>query len=48
MQEIMAIDVMNYPFTEEVVEKWWSGSHEMRTMRDTMFKGKIPFMMEIH
>lgn len=45
MADIMAIDVMNYPFTQAVVEKWWTGSHEMRVMRDTMFKGKIPFVM---
>jgi predicted TIM-barrel fold metal-dependent hydrolase len=45
MEDIKAIDVMNYPFTKELVEKWWTGSHEMRLMRDTMFKGKIPFMM---
>lgn len=45
MEDIKAIDVMNYPFTKDLVEKWWTGSHEMRLMRDTMFKGKIPFMM---
>jgi predicted TIM-barrel fold metal-dependent hydrolase len=45
MEDIKAVDVMNYPFTEELVEKWWTGSLEMKLMRDTMFKGKIPFMM---
>jgi len=45
MEDIKAVDVMNYPFTKELVEKWWTGSHEMKLMRDTMFKGKIPFMM---
>ncbi|MDY7038676.1 MAG: amidohydrolase family protein [Thermodesulfobacteriota bacterium] len=45
MEDIKAIDVMNYPFTKELVEKWWLGSHEMRLMKDTMFKGRIPFMM---
>lgn len=45
MEDIKAVDVMNYPFTKTLVEKWWTGSHEMKLMRDTMFKGKIPFMM---
>jgi len=45
MEDIKAVDIMNYPFTKELVEKWWNGSHEMRLMKDTMFKGKIPFLI---
>ena len=45
MEDIKAIDVMNYPFTKDLVEQWWLGSDEMKLMKDTMFKGKIPFTM---
>jgi len=45
MDTIQAIDLMNYPFAHNLVDKWWNGSHEMRLMKDSMFKGKIPFMM---
>ena len=45
MDDIKAIDVMNYPFDPELVKIWWESSHEMRLMKDTMFKGKIPFIM---
>ncbi len=45
MDDIKAIDVMNYPFDPELVKIWWEGSPEMRLMKDTMFKGKIPFIM---
>lgn len=45
MKDIKVIDIMNYPFTPKLVDKWWNDSHEMRLMKDTMFKGKIPFMM---
>lgn len=44
MEDIKVIDVMNYPFTPELVEKWWS-NHEMQLMKNNMFKGKIPFLM---
>jgi predicted TIM-barrel fold metal-dependent hydrolase len=45
MDDIKAIDVMNYPFDPELVKIWWESSPEMRLMKDTMFKGKIPFIM---
>jgi len=45
MDDIKAVDVMNYPFDPELVKIWWEGSPEMRLMKDTMFKGKIPFIM---
>lgn len=44
MEDIKVIDIMNYPFTQDLVDKWWS-SHEMTLMKNTMFKGKIPFLV---
>ena len=40
MEDIKAVDVMNYPFTKDLVEQWWLGSDEMKLMKDSMFKGK--------
>lgn len=44
MEDIRVIDIMNYPFTQELVDKWWSNP-EMTLMKNTMFKGKIPFLV---
>jgi predicted TIM-barrel fold metal-dependent hydrolase len=40
-EEIMAIDVMNYPFTPEAWKKFWS-SPEMKEMADRVLGGHIP------
>jgi len=39
--EIMAIDVMNYPFTPESMKKFWS-SPEMKEMADRVLGGHTP------
>jgi hypothetical protein len=40
-EEIMAIDVMNYPFTPEGMKKFWS-SPEMKEMSDRVLGGHTP------
>ena len=40
-EEIMAIDVMNYPFTPEGMKKFWS-SPEMKEMADRVLGGHTP------
>jgi predicted TIM-barrel fold metal-dependent hydrolase len=44
MEEIKAIDVMNYPFTPTLQEEFWSG-YEFDFMRKAIFKGKNPMMV---
>ena len=39
--QIMAIDVMNYPFTKEGMGKFWS-SPEMKEMSQRVLGGKTP------
>ena len=41
MEEIKIIDVMNYPFTPELQEKYWQ-SYELQIMVKQMFKGRSP------
>ena len=40
-EEIMAVDVMNYPFTAEGMKKFWS-SPEMKEMADRVLGGHTP------
>ena len=43
MEDIQAIDVMNYPFTPALQEEFWSG-YEFDFMMKEIFKGKNPMM----
>ncbi len=43
MEDIKAIDVMNYPFTPELQDKFWAG-YELQMMMKQMFKGRSPMV----
>jgi predicted TIM-barrel fold metal-dependent hydrolase len=43
MEDIKAIDVMNYPFTPELQDKFWAG-YELQIMMKQMFKGRSPMV----
>src|SRR3990170_9095108 len=41
MEDIKAIDVLNYPFTDEGMKKFWSGA-EMQEMGQRVLGGHFP------
>ena len=43
MEDIKAVDVMNYPFTPELQEIFWGG-YELQIMLKNIFKGNIPMV----
>ena len=43
MEDIKAVDVMNYPFTPKLQGIFWGG-HELQIMLKNIFRGKIPMV----